>query len=77
MLSKVNQLTISYEQAHGFRPNLLYVNTAQLELLKEQLSEPDIEILAQLIGMDIVIVETSLKPRVSWAQIPWKHSKTA
>ena len=77
MLSKVNQLTITYEQKHGFRPNLLYANTAQLELLKKQLSEPEICILAQLIGMDIVIVETTSKPYVSWAQIAWKHSKTA
>ena len=77
MLSKINQLTIKYEKKHGFRANLLYLNTAQLELLKEQLSEPDIEILAQLIGMDIVITETMRKARVSWAQIPWKHSKTA
>lgn len=77
MLSQINQLTIKYEQKHGFRPNLLYVNTTQLELLKEQLSEPDIAILTQLIGMDIVIVETSSKPHLSWAQIPWKHSKTA
>ncbi len=77
MLSKINQLTIKYEKKHGFRPNLLYLNTAQLELLKEQLSEPDIEILAQLIGMDIVITETMRKARVSWAQISWKHSKTA
>ncbi len=77
MLSKINQLTIKYEQAHGFRPNLLYINTAQLELLKEQLSEYDIEILAQLIGMDIVMVETKSTPHLSWAQISWKHSKTA
>lgn len=77
MLSKVNQLIINYEQKYGFRPNLLYVNTAQLELLKKQLSEPELEILTQLIGMDIVIVESSLKPQVSWAQIAWKHSKIA
>lgn len=77
MLSAINQLTDSFEQQHGFRPNLLYVNTAQLQLLKEQLSEPDIEILVQLIGMDIVIVETTVQAHVSWAQIPWKHSKTA
>jgi len=77
MLSKINQLTVKFEQKQGYRPNLLYVNTAHLELLKNQLSEPDIEILAQLIGMDIVIVETSSEPYVSWAQISWKHSKTA
>jgi len=77
MLSKINRLINTYEQKHGFRPNLLYFNTAQLELLKEQLSETDIEILAQLIGMDIVIVESNSKPHVSWAQITWKHSKIA
>lgn len=77
MLSKINRLIEDYEQQNGFRPNLLYLNTSQLELLQEQLSESDIAILTQLIGMDIVIVETNLKPHVSWAQIHWKHSKTA
>ncbi len=77
MLSVLNQLTTRFEQKNGFRPNLLYVNTQQLEQLKEQLSEADIEILSQLIGMDIVIVENTSKPHVSWAQILWKHSKTA
>ncbi|MCU7799752.1 MAG: hypothetical protein KZQ70_06320 [gamma proteobacterium symbiont of Lucinoma myriamae] len=77
MLSVINQLTTQYEQHHGFRPNLLYSTSAQLELLKEQLSEPEIEILAQLIGMDIVLIKANSKPYVSWVQIPWKHSKTA
>lgn len=77
MLSAINRLTNDFEAKHGFRPNLLYLNTSQLQLLNEQLSESDIEILTQLIGMDIVIVETTLEPHVSWAQIPWKHSKTA
>jgi len=77
MLSIINQLTSQYEKGHGFRANLIFINSAHLELLKKQLSEPDIEILAQLIGMDIVLVEANSKPRVSWMQIPWKHSKTA
>ena len=77
MLSVLNQLTTHFEQKNGYRANLLYVNTQQLEQLKEQLSEADIEILSQLIGMDIVIVENTSEPHLSWAQIPWKHSKTA
>ncbi len=77
MLSTINRLIDRFEQQNSFRPNLLYLNTSQLELLQEQLSEHDIVILAQLIGMDIVIVENTLKPHVSWAQIHWKHSKTA
>ncbi len=77
MLSAINRLINRFEQQNGFRPNLLYINTSQLELLQEQLSEHDIAVLAQLIGMDIVIVENTLKPHVSWAQIQWKHSKSA
>jgi hypothetical protein len=77
MLSLINQLTSQYEQKNGFRPNLLYVNADQLELLKEQLSEPDIEILSQLIGMEIILIDVHSKTKVSWAQITWKHSKTA
>jgi len=77
MISAINRLTEEFENKRGFRPNLLYINTSQLELLKEQLSEQDIAILSQLIGMDIVLVETTKAPHVSWAQIPWKHSKTA
>lgn len=77
MISAINRLTETFEKKRGFRPNLLYINTSQLELLKEQLSEPDIAILSQLIAMDIVLVETTKEPHVSWAQIPWKHSKTA
>jgi len=77
MLSVLNQLTAQFEQHNGFRANLLYINTLQLEQLKEQLSESDLEILSQLIGMDIVIVENDSTPHVSWAQISWKHSKIA
>lgn len=77
MLSVLNQLTTRFEQKKGFKPNLLFVNTEQLEQLKEQLSEADIEILSQLIGMDIVIEENTSEPHVSWAQISWKHSQTA
>ena len=77
MLSKINRLIDGFEQKKGFRPNLLYLNTAQLELLQEQLSEHNIAILSQLIGMDVVIVEGNHNPHVSWAQIHWKHSKTA
>ena len=77
MLSVLNQLTTRFEQKKGFRPNLLFINTEQLEQLKEQLSEADIEILSQLIGMDIVIEENTSEPHVSWAQISWKHSQTA
>ena len=77
MLSTINQLTAKFEQKNAFRANLLYLNSAQLELLKVQLSEHDIEIISQLIGMDIVLLKGNSKAYVSWAAIPWKHSKLA
>ncbi len=44
----------------------LFINTIQLDQLKEQLSEDD-----------IVIEESKSNAHVSWAQISWKHSKIA
>ncbi len=77
MISTINRLTSHYEQKHGYRPNLLYVNSSQLEILKEQFSEPNISIISQLIGMEIIIVESAVDAYVSWAQISWKHTAIA
>jgi len=77
MISTINRLTQQYEQKKGFRPNLLYLNAEQLELLKEQFCEPKIDVISQLIAMEIIIVQDLQQPYVSWAQISWKHSSIA
>ena len=77
MISTINQLTQKYEQKHGYRPNLLYLNSALLQKLKEQFCEPDIDVISQLIGMEIIIVQDLKQPYVSWAQISWKHTSIA
>lgn len=77
MLSKINRLVREFEKAHGFRPNLLYLNTNDLSLLQLQLSEDKLNILSQLIGMEIIIIKNGHIPYVSWAQIPWRHARIA
>lgn len=77
MISTINRLTREFEAKHGYRPNLLYVNAEKLELLKEQFSEPQIDIISQLIGMEIIIVKDLKECYVSWAQISWKHTSIA
>lgn len=77
MISTINRLTQKYEQKHGYRPNLLYVNSQQLELLNEQFCESKIDVISQLIGMEIIIVQDLQQSYVSWAQISWKHRSIA
>jgi hypothetical protein len=77
MISTINRLSQQYEQKKGFRPNLLYINTQQLELLKEQFCEPKIDVISQLIGMEIIIVQDLQQAYVSWAQVSWKHRSIA
>ena len=77
MTGTINRLTLQYEKIHGHRPNLLYLNTKKLEELKKQLLESNLDIISQLIGMEIIIVENLKEPYVSWAQINWKHQSIA
>lgn len=77
MISTINNLTQRFEDKKGFRPNLLYINASQLDLLKKQFKEPNIEVISQLIGMEIIIVESCKEAYVSWAQITWKHRSIA
>jgi hypothetical protein len=77
MISTINRLTQHYETKHGHRPNLLYVNTQQLETLQAQFCEESIDVISQLIGMEIIIVQETQEPYVSWAQISWKHKAIA
>ena len=77
MISTINRLTQQYEKKQDCRPNLLYLNTQQLELLKEQLCEKKVDVISQLIGMEIIIVQNIQEPYVSWAQISWKHKSIA
>ncbi|MFK5984747.1 MAG: hypothetical protein QM479_04905 [Pseudomonadota bacterium] len=77
MISTINRLTVQYEKKHKHRPNLLYINNKQLELLIEQFCETKIDVISQLIGMEIIIVQDLQQSYVSWAQISWKHNSIA
>ncbi len=77
MLSTINQLSQKYEKKHGCRPNLLYLNAESLKTLQEQLCEPHLNTISQLLGMEIILVQDLKEPYVSWAQISWKHKSIA
>ena len=76
MISTINQLTTKFEQKHGYRPNLLYVNAEQLKTLQEQLCEYNLDIISQLLGMQIILVQDE-QAYVSWAPVAWKHKSIA
>lgn len=74
MLSFIYQLVRSFELSHGFPPNLLYLNRTHLAALREQMDDiQDLDLLAERLGMDIVISNEALHPHVAWSRIPWRR----
>jgi len=67
MLSFIVRLCNSFRREHGFAPNVLYLNAEHYEQLRSQLDESsDYEMLRARLGMDIMVSEDVLHPRVGW-----------
>lgn len=72
MLSFLYHLAHDFELSHGYQANLLYINQAHFDALRQQLSEIyDLEKLTQFLGMDIVISDEATHPHVVWQPIEW------
>jgi hypothetical protein len=75
MLSYIYGISKDFERENGFPPNLLYMNYAHLECLKQQLAEPnDFGALITFLGMELIITQESVHPSVVWASAPWKQA---
>ena len=67
MLSFVYQLAHAFEQEHGYRPNLLYVNRRHFDALKMDLPLDTAQgTLPKRLGMEVVLTEEVVHPRVAW-----------
>ena len=72
MLSFLYHLAHDFELSHGYHANLLYINQAHFDALREQLSEiEDLAKLTQFLGMDIVISDEATHPHCVWQPIEW------
>jgi hypothetical protein len=53
------------------------MNYAHLECLKQQLENPaDFEAVTSLLGMELIIVQDTVHPTVSWHSEPWKQASS-
>ncbi len=74
MLSFIVTLVNNYEQRHGARPNLVYMNEMHYEYLREEL--PGVrghEDVIALLGLDIALSDEAIRPHVATARLSAEH----
>lgn len=75
MLSFIYRLVHDYEQEHGFRPNVLYLNRGHFEHMRQELAEiRDLGTMSHLLGMEIVLDPELTQPHVNWTSIDWRRA---
>ena len=73
MLSYIYQIVSRFERNHGVAPTLLYLNQVQYRQLREDMIEiPDLQGVSSLLGMEIIISEETVHPRVVWSAVNWR-----
>jgi hypothetical protein len=76
MLSYIFRLVEDYENEHGMRPNVLYLNDKHFNGLRMDFADPnDIEEIVKRLEMEIVLDRTAMHPHV--AQIASSHRQVA
>jgi len=67
MLSFLYRLMRSFREEHGYRPNVVVMNSRHYRLLQGNLAElegyPEI---SHLLGMEIMLSEECVHPHVGW-----------
>ena len=75
MLSFIYQLAHEFEQEHGFRPNVLYLNRSHFAQLQGQLAEiHNLGTMSKLLGMEIVLESDLAHPHVGWSTVDWQRA---
>jgi len=70
MLSFIYRLIHHFEKEHGIHPNLLYLNQAHMQALREQLrSSTLLDEIVTLLGMEIIISQEIVHPHVVWTPL--------
>ncbi|MEJ2361454.1 MAG: hypothetical protein P8Z75_08510 [Gammaproteobacteria bacterium] len=73
MLSYLVKLASEFERKHGQRPNLLYINQAHFQRLRQDLAGiPGLGELVKFLGMEVVIAPESNHPHLSYSHVEWQ-----
>jgi len=74
MLSYIVSLVSTYEQNHGFRPNLVFMNETHYGFLREELpGVRDHDDVTNIIGVDIALSDEALRPHVATVTFGTNH----
>jgi hypothetical protein len=66
MLSHIVNLVKTYEQSHGARPNVVYMNETHYGYLREELpGVRDHDNLIAILGLDIALSDEAIRPQVA------------
>lgn len=74
MLSFIVTLVNNYQNHHGARPNLVYMNETHYEYLREEL--PGVrghEDVVALLGLDIALSDNATHPHVATVKLADEH----
>ena len=75
MLSFLYRLTMRYEREHGYRPNLIYLNSRHYQQLQNELAAINgLGELVRFLGMEIVLTEDVCHPNVAWTAVDWDEA---
>lgn len=74
MLSHIVNLVSTYEQSHGVRPNLVFMNETHYSYLREELpGVRDHDDVTSIIGVDIALSDEALRPHVATVTFGGNH----
>ncbi|HCU53536.1 MAG TPA: hypothetical protein DIC36_04385 [Gammaproteobacteria bacterium] len=74
MLSYIVSLVSTYEQHHGIRPNLVFMNETHYGFLREELpGVRDHDDVTNIIGVDIALSDEALRPHVATVTFGTNH----
>ena len=68
MLSFLCRIATDFESEHGFRPNVLYINSSHLRRMRDDFADSSMTSIRRLLGMEIVVSADAVHPHVGWTQ---------
>lgn len=67
MLSFIYRLCQEFERDMGYAPNVLFINAAHLDRLRDSLAgETDLDVIRHYLGLEILLRADAVHPSVNW-----------
>lgn len=71
MMSYIYRMAKSFNDLHGFAPNLIYLNSAHVNMLRLQLGNPaNVQEILRQLGLDVIVSQSITHPSVSYSISP-------